>query len=266
MKVALCFFGITRNLRANTLSSIQSRLMAALAEKDPHYRKFGHFNLIRSVSNPRAGENNILIDPDEFKLLGCDPVTTTDQALLDEHLDIASLQKFGDVWEDNFSSLKNLMRQLYSLEQVTSLLLAAKQHFDLVVYSRADLRFERKVEFPRIRPRTLYTSWFGKGGGLNDRFAMGDFETMIAYGQRGQLARRYCEETGKPLHAERFLWWVTKKQGLRRADLTSIDFCRVRANGAVPEWDLVVKARSKDRRTRAWSRLKNFVLRQSVPS
>ena len=262
--MALCFFGITRNLRANTLSSIQSCLMASLAEKDPHYRKFGHFNLIPSVSNPRAGEINIPIEPEEFKLLQCDSVSTTDQSWLDEHLDTESIGKFGDVWEDNFSSLKNLMRQLYSLEQVTSLLLAEKEPFDLVVYSRADLRFERKVEIPRIRPRTLYSSWFGKGGGLNDRFAMGDLETMVKYGQRGQLARRYCEETGKPLHAERLLLWSAKKQGLRRADLTTIDFSRVRANGAIPEWDIVVKARAKDQRTRAWSRLKNFVLRQSV--
>src|SRR5262249_436080 len=130
MKVALCFFGITRNLRANTLSSLQSCLMASLAEKDPQYRKFGHFNLIPAVSNPRAGENKVPIDPDEFNLLECDVVSTTDQVWLDEHLDFSSLQKFGDVWEDNFSSLRNLMRQLYSLEQVTSVLVAAKERFD----------------------------------------------------------------------------------------------------------------------------------------
>jgi len=264
MKVALCFYGITRNLQAHTLSSLQNCLMAALADKDPHYRRFGHFNLISSVSNPRAGENNIPVDPNEYKLLQCDAVSTTDQASLDAQLDFASIQKFGDVWEDNFSSLNNLLRQLHSLEQVTHLLLAANERFDLVVYSRADLRFERKLEIPRLRPRTLYTSWFGKGGGLNDRFALGDLETMVKYGQRGQLARQYCEETGKPLHAERFLFWITKKHALRRADLTSIDFSRVRANGTVPDWDVLVKTRAKDRRTRAWSRVKNFVLRQSV--
>jgi len=239
--------------------------MSPLAAKDPRYRKFGHFNLISSVSNPRAGENNIPVDPNEFKLLECDAVSTTDQTWVDTHLDFAGIERFGDVWNDNFASLKNLLRQLYSLEQVTGLLLAAQERFDLVVYSRADLRFERKVEIPRLRSRTLYTSWFGKGGGLNDRFAMGDFETMVKYGQRGQLARQYCEETGKPLHAERFLFWITKKHGLRRADLTTIDFSRVRANGTVPEWDVVVKTRAKDRRTRAWSRVKNFVMHQSVP-
>src|SRR5262245_42367461 len=114
MKVALCFFGITRNLRAHTLASLQNQLMAALAEKDPQYRKFGHFNLISSVSNPRAGENNIPIVPDEFKLLECDTVSTTEQAWLDNHLDFVATEKFGDVWEDNFASLRNLLRQLYS--------------------------------------------------------------------------------------------------------------------------------------------------------
>src|SRR5258705_5808640 len=105
MKVALCFFGITRNLRAHTLPSIQRCLMAALGEKDPHYRKFGHFNLVSAVSNPRAGENNIPVQPDEYQLLECDVVSTTDQAWLDNQLDFAAIEQFGDVWEDQFASL-----------------------------------------------------------------------------------------------------------------------------------------------------------------
>jgi hypothetical protein len=81
---------------------------------------------------------------------------------------------------------------------------------------------------------------------------------MVKYGRRGALARQYCETTGKPLHAERFLRWYSKTQHLRTRNLTSIDFSRVRANGTVPAWDIIVKTRLKYRLRRAVSRLRNM--------
>jgi hypothetical protein len=203
-----------------------------VAAKDPGFKRFGHFNLVYNISNPRSGEKNVPVDPGEFVFLNCDSVSHTDQNLLDKQLDFTGIQKFGDCQGDNFQSLNNLVRQLYSLNQVTDLLLRANDHFDLVIYSRADIRFERKVELPKIRPATLYTPWFDKYHGLNDRFAMGDLASMIKYGQRCSMIRKYCEETGQPLHAERFLLWYSKKQNLCNADLTAIDFSRTRANGS----------------------------------
>jgi len=101
------------------------------------------------------------------------------------------------VGKNNFYSLRNLVRQLYSLNQVTDILLHANEHFDLVIYSRADIRFEKRIEIPAIQPGKLYTPWFGKNGGLNDRFAMGDFATMIKYGKRYSMMWQYCQETGR---------------------------------------------------------------------
>jgi len=259
MKIAICFFGLTRNLKDHTLDSIEKHLFAPAAELDPAYKKFGHFNLVPRLSNPRSGEEDIPIDPDESKLLNCDVVAHTDQSWLDHHLDYEQIQKYGDEWKDDFASLKNLIRQLYSLNQVTEILLQAGQHFDLVIYSRPDLRFQSRVAIPRIRPRTLYTPWFAKGGGLNDRFAMGDFETMAIYGRRYALMHQYCEETGKPLHAERFLYWHGRRHRLRNADLMSIEFCRVRADGRVAPSDLRVQDKFKYRLKAPVRLLKNLV-------
>jgi hypothetical protein len=258
MKLAICFFGITRNLKQFTLASIEQHLMAAAAEHDPGYRKFGHFNLVQRILNPRTGEADVQVEADEYKLLKCDVVACTDQAWLDGQLDFAAAEKYGDCWEDGFIALRNFLRQLYSLNQVTRLLEESGQTFDVVIYSRADLRFQRKVVIPRIRPGTLYTPWFAKSGGLNDRFAMGDMATMTTVGRRLALTREYCEDTGKPLHAERFLKWYANQKGLRTADLTDIDFCRVRANGYVPVPDANPKAGLKQRFKHTVSRLKNL--------
>ena len=70
---------------------------------------------------------------------------------------------------------------------------------------------------------------------------------MIKYGQRYSMIQQYCHETGHPLHAERFLLWYSKKQGLRNVDLTSINFSRVRANGKAALVDTSAGARLKYR-------------------
>jgi hypothetical protein len=264
MKIAVCFFGITRNLREHTLDSIERHLFAPIAQRDPGFQRFAHFNQVRQLSNPRSGESNVAIAQDQCRLLGCQAAAETDQDWLDTHLDYKTFEAFGDAWQDNFSSLRNLLRQLHSLNQVTELLLRSGQEFDFVIYTRADLRFERTVEIPRFRPRTLYTPWFGKSGGLNDRFGIGDLQTMVKYGQRGTMALQYCQETGRPLHAERLLGWCARKHHLRCADLTSIQFCRVRADGSIPAPDRIVKYRLKYRIRRAWNHWKNFALGQGV--
>lgn len=238
MRIAICFFGITRNLRQHTLNSIEEFLFASAAAADPGFRRFGHFNLVQRVSNPRSGEENVPINSEEFKLLKCDAVSCTDQESLDRRLNFSEIERFGDSWEDNFNSLRNLVRQLYSLNEVTRLLTESGERFDLVVYSRPDLRFTARVEMTLVRPRTLCTPWFARGGGLNDRFALGDFETMAHYGRRYSLMRQYCEETGRPLHAERFLFWCARKHRLRNRYLMNVAFHRVRADGRVARPDL----------------------------
>jgi hypothetical protein len=247
MKIAICFFGITRNFSKYTLDSIERYLFAEVARHDPKFRRFAHFNELAEVSNKRSRENSVPVDPEEFKLLNCDAVERTKQEEVDQQIDFDYIKQFGDNWRDDYGSLKNLLRQFYSLNAVTELLLAhgQAQPFDLVIFSRVDVRYETPVEIPRIRPGTLYTPWFDKYHGLNDRFALGDFKTMITYGRRQSGIRQFCEETGKPLGAESYLRWYAKKQGLHTRDLKSINFSRVRAHGVVSPIDSTAKAKMK---------------------
>lgn len=235
MRIAVCFFGITRNFSRHTLDSIERNLFAQIARHDPQFRRLAHFNRLTAVSNWRTGESNVLVDPEECRFLNCDVVEQTDQEEVDQKIDFDFIKQFGDNWRDNYGSLKNLLRQLYSLNAVTDLLLREKNGFDFIVFSRADLLFEMPVEIPRVRPRTLYTAWFDRYHGLNDRFAIGDLETMVAYGRRQSMIRQYCLETGRPLSAEHYLLWYTRKQRFQTHQLKSISFSRVRSNGAVSQ-------------------------------
>ncbi|HWD90981.1 MAG TPA: hypothetical protein VG938_01400 [Verrucomicrobiae bacterium] len=232
MKIAVCFVGVTRNFSKHTLDSIQRNLFDVVAKHDPHFKRFAHFNKIAELTNERSRENAVAIDPDEHKLLNCDVVEHTDQRLVDEQIDFEYLKQFGNLWEDNFGTLRNVLRQLYSLNAIADILERQNTKFDLVIYSRPCLRFFRPIEIPRtILPHTLYTPWFDRFRGLNDRFAMGDLETMLLFARRQSMARDFIAETGGPMGAENYLLWYTRKKGLRNRYLTSVTFGRVRADG-----------------------------------
>jgi len=211
-------------------------LLKPVMKLDPSCKRFGHFNIVNAVCNPRSRENDVPVDPHDYETLNCQVVDNTSQECLDKDPRFQEaferLKEFGDGWKDNFNSLRNCLRQFHSLERVTNLIENSSERFDLVIYTRVDLYFTTRLVIPRVHSGTLYTPWFDKYHGLNDRFAMGDRATMLKYGRRPALALRYCEETGKPFHAERFLGWYAREQQLRMADLTSFEFCRVRAHGS----------------------------------
>jgi hypothetical protein len=68
---------------------------------------------------------------------------------------------------------------------------------------------------------------------------MGDFETMIAYGQREPSVRAYCEERERSPN----LLWYAKKQGLSVRHLRSLDFSQMRSNGVVSAVDCFRKTK-----------------------
>jgi hypothetical protein len=233
MRVAVCFFGITRNFGKFALDSINSNLLASVAQLDPRFRKIAHFNRIDRVTGKRSPENNVPVDSEEYKLLNCDLVALTDQDEVDQKIDFDYLKSFGDSWRNDFSSLRNLLRQFYSLNAVTDLLLRDGGQYDLVIFSRVDLRFEVRLRLPKIRPATLYTAWFDRFRGLNDRFGLGDLPTMVAYGRRQSMVRQYCSELKSPLTAEHYLLWYMKRNGFATGFLTSLEFTRLRAQGKI---------------------------------
>jgi len=237
LKVAICFFGITRNFSRHANNSLDEMLLAPVAKLDPSHKRYGHFNIVDAVNNTRSREDNVPVDRSEHRSLHCEIIEETVQEDLDRdpHFQetFAKLKQYGDSWNNDFGSLRNCLRQLHSLDCVTNVLEKSRQRFDVVIYTRVDLHFTARLAIPRIRAGTLYTPWFDKYRGLNDRFAMGDRSTMLKYGRRNALAVRYCKETGRPFHAERFLWWCAQQHRLRTVDLTSFEFCRVRAHGGM---------------------------------
>jgi hypothetical protein len=227
-----------RNLQRRTLASLQNCLLDPVAKLDPSYVKLGHFNLLTRIENPRSGES-CDITLDDYALLRCDQARTDLQEDVDRTIDLSLFKPYGNAWRDDWQSTRNLLRQYYSLAQVTQMLRDSGEQPDIVIYARPDLFYIVPLAIPAVQPKTIYTPCFAKWGGLNDRFALGNLTTMLAYGERGTWAAEYVAATNKPLHSESLLDWYVRERGLINIDIP-FWFLRARANGQLsPEPEIL---------------------------
>ena len=140
IRIAICFFGITRSL-SHTIESIEKNIFTP-ARTFGTVRVFAHFFNQKEVQNPRSGESG-KFDAKEYTLLNPDWVHLEEP---DDCLAIhgfETLKAYGDSWEDGFNSLRNLVHQLHSLNEVTKA--ASEWAPDIVLFVRPDLFYHSSV-------------------------------------------------------------------------------------------------------------------------
>lgn len=233
MRIAVCFFGITRSLEY-TVDSILKNVLAA-AEEYGDVKTFGHFFELERIENPRSGEFGDL-RKNEHKLLAFDELKL-EPSVGERIFPLEQFSVFGDYWEDEFLSLSNLLSQLHSLERVTEMALSYDPH--LTIFCRPDLNYHDSLA-PVIRlaiktESTAFIPYWQPWTGYNDRFAIvSGYDVAKAYGQRGRRALEFCTRMAEPLHSERLLNYALngfQVQPIRhRAS-------RVRFNGSIKNED-----------------------------
>lgn len=162
----------------------------------------------------------------------------------------------GDPWRNRGVSLFYLLRQLYSLDQVTKLwenmkdpLMPDNEYYQSIVYLRPDLIYYQKLDISSTVLReklrtsketsclnennTLSIPHFDRHKGLNDRFAIGCPSVMRTYGHRMHdidgYFKRYPNAT---LWAEPFLYkLMLEMHGVQYRKMKNFVFSRVRAGG-----------------------------------
>ena len=229
LRIAVVFFGITRALRL-TLPSITANLVDPARAIAREVRLYGHFFRQTAISNPRSGEEGML-DPEEYRLLALDAVELEEPGACLDLYPIAEMQARGDIWQDDFTSFRNLVHQLHSLKRAT--LMAEDFQPDIVIFARPDLLYhDSAAEHLDMLGRAHrsfvlvpdWSQWFGH----NDRFALvKGAEAVAAYGRRADRMGAYCAR-GKRLHSERFLKHALAGQRVRTMHMRA---SRIRANG-----------------------------------
>lgn len=246
MSVALCFFGLVKNITPDHVASISTHVIQPLrAAGLTHIQAFVHTHILSTISNPRNKEvNEALYQTESLRLLKTlphvvftnvqlsNPITTVD---VDSYFSpIEHYLKHGDPWPENPQvSLRMYFRQLDSLNQVTQMLQASGKIFDLVCFLRPDVYFETPLEVAditalRTANNTLGIPSWHSYSGYNDRFTIGKQPAAIVYGSRIRGIRAYAAHR-RP-HAESYLKHVLDSNRIAVRPL-GIRFHRVRANG-----------------------------------
>ena len=196
-KVCVGFFGITRSTKV-THRSAWRHVLNPIKDAGARLKIFLHTYKLSHANNERAGERNVTLDGQEWKLLK--PTTTMfekqDRALDHKlyyqavramligkryiHYEFMSYLAFK-------GTMMNIGRQGHSLHQVSKLMRG--HNCTRVVFARPDVMFVNDVDTRRLLQcdmpdDTWYIPDFAHWGGVNDRLAFGNYASMQIYGAR----------------------------------------------------------------------------------
>ena len=236
VRLALCFFGLTRSLKF-TLPSIEKFIFAPLKNHGIKHDIFLHtYKLKKSYVNPRAGENNILLDINEYKLLNPDFHMIENKDDISRDLDLVKYRTMGNPWKDepgaikgDFTTLDNHVLFLWSQKQLTNMWQETKRNYTHIVFCRPDVLYTipLQVSWFSFTTNKICIPNFCLYPNVNDRFAIGHPKEMIIYGNRFNEALEYSKK--HPLLSEEFLDATLKRHNIQYKYI-KFYFIRIRAN------------------------------------
>jgi len=241
---AIAFFGQIKNVGDDQVESFVTMVLEPLLKAFPHVDVYFHSYHMTTMDNPRNLERNVSIDVGGSTTLLLTRLRQVPRVSLrglmfsepeDADNSFWSLDYYlekGDPWGNKGLSMRNLLRQFYSLDQVSKLWWPRRKEYQAVVFTRPDLFFKSSLQFPMPFPKnTLFSPSFDRWKGLNDRFAMGSPEVMMLYGQRMRWIEPYFRQHKAELHAESYLMALMQMNKIELQFLDGLTFTRVRANG-----------------------------------
>jgi len=232
MKVALCFWGLTRSLKY-TIDSIKKNILQPLDDGDIEYKIFVHtFSFKSKYHNPRAEEHNLTLDFDEYTLLNPDFIEIEDQDQVKKEINIRQYRSQPDPWNSKYICLDNFICAMYSKRQLGIMVNDSNIDFDYVIYLRPDLHYITPFDiryFSITNKYNVCTPNFHLFPKLNDRFCILHASNLDKYS--GMFNYMYEYSRIHPLHSERFQYYIMTQQFKWSVRYIPVQFNRVRANG-----------------------------------
>lgn len=242
-KVAIVFYGLTRNLRA-TFPSLKKNIFRCLSRQGIEFDVYLHTYFLETLTNFRSGEDHVPLDNDEWKMLYplrylVDVQDEVDKVL--PHEEFCRLQNPWPETDPTRNSMRNLLRQLYSLKRAWSML-ESRPRYDGYLVLRPDLHYMPSVQFRFALPvpeREIYLpDWGGTGNGVNDRICLTSYEGARVVMNRLDHVMEYGR-TRAP-HSQMFLHFILESNGFQQR-LLCLFARRVRAGvpqkkESVEEW------------------------------
>ena len=152
--------------------------------------------------------------------------------LIDDPQDLPMIpKKYGlHAPYENAAPHPQLLMQHWYQNEVWKLFKESGQTPDTIIRQRGD-NFFHSITFPKMEPNTVYSPWFGRFGGINDRFAIMDHQAATAYFTVYERIDEFLK-LGCPFHPETLLKTALEFGGVKSNDKLFAEFysCRVTGN------------------------------------
>ena len=240
MKFCVCFFGVIGRSLEYTIESIQQNILDILKENNIDYDIYIHNNYVETIPDcPKrmrgSSELGVKINNLIYKKLNPYKFLETKQIDFDKSYNWQQIYKNGDFHNNGFKSVRNAIREIYSVKQVTQLWESSGENYDFFIYLRPDLLYINKLDIELILQNLhiknlLFTADWLKSNGLNDRVYFGDKDTMLKIGKRIDFIPELIGQTDKRYNAELYMSDIVKKFNISTIDI-KLRGVRVRASG-----------------------------------
>ena len=236
MKIALCFFGITRSLKY-TKESIQEKIFNIFKKNNIDYDIFLHTYILDNYENIRTQEKCNNMDNEEYKLLKPTYLQVDDQNEIKSKINIENYRTYPDPWNTKYNSVDNFILAQYSKFQIVKMIQKTHNIYDYVIYLRPDVYYidefnikffdlvtDAAIAIPNFHLHPLMK--------FNDRFAICNKNNYSNYGNIFEhlliLSKKYC------LHSETILAKYLLSFGINYKYI-NFKFARVRCDGRVSD-------------------------------
>eukprot|EP00002_Diphylleia_rotans_P004110 TRINITY_DN12964_c0_g1_i1.p1 TRINITY_DN12964_c0_g1~~TRINITY_DN12964_c0_g1_i1.p1 ORF type:complete len:306 (-),score=36.85 TRINITY_DN12964_c0_g1_i1:318-1235(-) len=243
-RVAVCLYGLVPRSIMYTHKSIEENIIQSLEKEGYAVDVFAHSFLLEVLSNPRSRERSQVLDSNQMFLLRYSDYVLENQTKVDEYLNFKVFERFGSAWEfqgdKTFNSLHNLLRQLYSLQEVWNIMNRYankfKYNYTAVVLARPDCYYESSLSLRtfQLSDNTIYIPhYFNIARQLNDRFAVGTMKSSYVVSHRLESALAFSVgQKIQPLHSEALLYFHVQKHKIA-PKIFPLQYCRIRAGGVI---------------------------------
>jgi len=232
MKVALCFWGLTRSLKY-TIHSIKKRILNVLKNNKIEYKIFMHtYKFDSQYVNPRAHEYDVDLDFEEYTLLNPDYIEIDDQDEIKTNINVFKYRTLADPWNSGFVTVDNFLCAMYSKKQIGQMVENCEETFDYIIYLRPDVKYHTYFDMKYlslVNKYTVCTPNFHLFPKMNDRFCILTNNNLRQYYSMFDKMHQYS--LTHPLHSERFqyhMFTVVYKWSVKYIPFL---FNRIRADG-----------------------------------
>lgn len=234
MKVAICFFGITRSLKF-TIDSIHKNIFNILKVNNIEYDIYIHTFYLTNYNNIRTGESLMddEIDNEEYKLLNANFIEIENQEEIKKKINLLLYRTNKDPWDTNYNSVDNFILAQYSKFRVTKMIEQNQINYDYILFMRPDCMYLNNLPihfFKLINDNSICIPNFHLFGPIpfNDRFSITNMKTYKIYGYVFLLLLSFSKK--EPLHSETILGKIMNHYKLNIIKIPFF-FSRVRFNG-----------------------------------